>query len=111
MTTIKIFRKNGKIVKYKATGHVGHAPHGEDVICAAVSAVLQFPIAGIDEVLEIYPRLEMSDDALIYVDFNGVDLKGQERELNTLLESMYIMIRTLTEQYPQYLKLVEKEEK
>ena len=111
MTTIKIFRKNGKIVKYKATGHVGHAPHGEDVICAAVSAILQFPIAGIDEVLDIYPRLELSDDALVYVDFNGVDLKGKDSDVNTLLESMYVMIRSLALQYPQYLKLVEKEEK
>lgn len=110
MTTIQIYTKNGSIVRYQATGHAEYANHGEDIVCAAISTNLQFPLAGITEILGIIPRFEVQEGNLS-VDLREMDLQGKDREINILLESMRLMLRELTKEYPKYLKLVEKEEK
>ena len=111
MTKVEIYRNQGRIVKYKATGHSGYAEYGEDLVCAALSMALQLPLGGIQDVLDIYPKFEIDSDGYLSVDMRGMDNKGKERELDALLESMVLMIRSLSRDYPKNIKLVEKEEK
>lgn len=109
MTQIEILRKNGSIIKYTATGHAEYANHGEDIVCSSVSTNLQLPLAGITEILGLFPKFEISE-GFLEVDLRGLDLKNKDREVSILLESMLLMLKELTKEYPKYLKLVEKEE-
>lgn len=111
MTTIEIFRKNSRIIGYKATGHSGYACLGEDIVCAALSMALQLPLGGMQDVLGIFPRFEINSDGFLSVDLRGMDNREKQKELDTLLESMVLMIRNLSKEYPKNIKLVEKEEK
>ena len=110
MTEIEILRKNGRIISYKAVGHAEYDEYGSDIVCAALSTALQFPRAGFQDVLEIYPRFEISSEGLLSVELADMDLKGKEREINTLLESMLVIVKQLSKDYPKNIKLVEKEE-
>ncbi len=110
MTEIEILRKNGRIISYKAVGHAEYDEYGSDIVCAALSTALQFPLAGFQDVLEIYPRFEISSEGLLSVELADMDLKGKEREINTLLESMLVIVKQLSKDYPKNIKLVEKEE-
>ena len=110
MTEIEILRKNGRIISYKAVGHAEYDEYGSDIVCAALSTALQFPLAGFQDVLEIYPRFEISSEGLLSVELADMDLKGKEREVNTLLESMLVIVKQLSKDYPKNIKLVEKEE-
>ena len=110
MTEIEVLRKNGRIIKYKAAGHAEYDEYGSDIVCAALSTALQFPLAGFQDVLDIYPRFEISSEGLLSVDLADMDLKGKEREINTLLESMLVIVKQLSKDYPKNIKLVEKEE-
>ena len=110
MTKIEVIRKNGSVVKYQATGHSEYGEYGSDIVCAALSTVLQMPLAGFQDVLDIYPRFEINSDGFICVDLDGMNLKGKEREVHTLLESMVVILRGLAKEYPKNIKLVEKEE-
>ena len=110
MTEIEILRKNGRIISYKAVGHAEYDEYGSDIVCAALSTALQFPLAGFQDVLEIYPRFEISSEGLLSVELADMDLKGKEREVNTLLESMLVIVKQLSRDYPKNIKLVEKEE-
>ena len=110
MTEIEILRKNGRIMSYKAVGHAEYDEYGSDIVCAALSTALQFPLAGFQDVLEIYPRFEISSEGLLSVELADMDLKGKEREINTLLESMLVIVKQLSKDYPKNIKLVEKEE-
>jgi len=110
MTRIEIFRKNGQIVRYKASGHAGFAEHGEDIVCAALSMAMQLPLGGLQDVLEIYPKFEINDDGFLEVDLEGMNLQGKEKEVNTLLESMVLMLKSLANQYSNFVKFDEKED-
>ena len=39
MTEITVFLKGGKPIGFDAHGHTGYAECGEDIVCAAVSAI------------------------------------------------------------------------
>ena len=69
MIKVEIFRKNGSIVGYKASGHSGYSEQGSDIICSAISTSMQMTLAGIQEVLKLEPKFKMSDG------FLDVDLK------------------------------------
>ena len=105
MTEIEILRKNGRIISYKAVGHAEYDEYGSDIVCAALSTALQFPLAGFQDVLEIYPRFEISSEGLLSVELADMDLKGKEREINTLLESMLVIVKQLSKDYPKNILL------
>ena len=54
---------------------------------------LQLPLGGMQDVLDIYPKFEIDSDGYLSVDMRGMDNKGKEKELDTLLESMVLMIK------------------
>ena len=109
MTKVEIFRKNGNIIGYKASGHSGYSEQGSDIICSAISTSLQMTLIGIQEILKLKVNFKINDG------FLDVDLKNISQDkltqTNILTEAMAIFLKELTKQYPKYIRLVEKEEK
>jgi hypothetical protein len=109
MTKVEIFRKNGNIIGYKASGHSGYSEQGSDIICSAISTSLQMTLIGIQEVLKLKVDFKINDG------FLDVDLKNISQDkltqTNILTEAMAIFLKELNKQYPKYIRLVEKEDK
>ena len=109
MTKVEIFRENGNIIGYKASGHSGYSEQGSDIICSAISTSLQMTLIGIQEVLKLKVDFKINDG------FLDVDLKNISQDkltqTNILTEAMAIFLKELTKQYPKYIRLVEKEDK
>jgi hypothetical protein len=109
MTKVEIFRKNGNIIGYKASGHSGYSEQGSDIICSAISTSLQMTLIGIQEILKLKVDFKINDG------FLDVDLKNISQDkltqTNILTEAMAIFLKELTKQYPKYIRLVEKEDK
>ena len=109
MTKVEIFRKNGNIIGYKASGHSGYSEQGSDIICSAISTSLQMTLLGIQKVLKLKVDFKINDG------FLDVDLKNISQDkltqTNILTEAMAIFLKELTKQYPKYIRLVEKEDK
>ncbi|ATV35277.1 ribosomal-processing cysteine protease Prp [Fusobacterium pseudoperiodonticum] len=109
MTKVEIFRKNGNIIGYKASGHSGYSEQGSDIICSAISTSLQMTLIGIQKVLKLKVDFKINDG------FLDVDLKNISQDkltqTNILTEAMAIFLKELTKQYPKYIRLVEKEDK
>lgn len=110
MTEVKIFRKNGSIIGYRANGHSGYSEHGSDIVCAALSTALQLPLISLQEILKVNPKFKINEDGFLEVDLRNLDKKIL-KELNLSLETMFLFIKELKLQYPKNIKLVEKEEK
>ena len=47
MTQVVVKRAKGHIVSVECRGHSGYAPEGEDIVCAALSSVVQTAILGV----------------------------------------------------------------
>jgi len=108
MIEVFFHRKDGVIYKFYGKGHAGAGKRGEDVVCAAISMSFQQTATGILEYLELKPKFDMKD-GFLSIDLKDTDLKNRELELNAILETMYIMMIEMEKQYPEFLKVVEKE--
>ena len=109
MTKVEIFRKNGSIIGYKASGHSGYSEQGSDIICSAISTSLQMTLIGIQEVLKLKVDFKIND-GFLDVDLKNISL-DKLTQTNILTEAMAIFLKELTKQYPKYIRLVEKEDK
>ena len=109
MTKVEIFRKNGSIVGYKATGHSGYDEQGYDIVCSAISTSLQMTLVGIQEILKLNPNFKM-DDGFLEVDLKNID-EDKMKDVNLLTNTMFVFLKEFSKQYPKYIRLVEKEDK
>ena len=101
MLLIEIKADKGTIT---ITGHAGYAPPGNDIVCAAVSALTQTFIASVEQ---------CTDDKIEYEIEPGntvIKLWTLSEKSKTLLESFFIGCRMIEESYPANVR-IEKERK
>lgn len=49
MIQAKFYKKNGEFTGFSISGHAGYARAGKDIVCSAVSSVVQFAVNLLDE--------------------------------------------------------------
>ena len=108
MTEITVYQKNGTFVGFDATGHTGYADSGEDIVCAAVSAVTQTAVIGITELLNCPCALQIEDGELHLMLERSVKGKMLEKA-GLILGTMFLGLRSIETDYSDYLKLEKKE--
>lgn len=61
MTKIQIFKKQGKVQGFIVSGHSGYACAGSDIVCSAISSVSQMVCVGLENVLNLAPKIKIDD--------------------------------------------------
>lgn len=95
------------IVGFIVKGHAGFAPHGQDIVCSAVSVLTQTTVLG------------LAQFAGIKVDYhvNKGDLKcflphelseTQNIQGQAILRTMYIGLDNIKDNYSDFIRIVEK---
>mgnify|MGYP001572285312 CR=1 FL=1 len=109
MVKVEFVRRKGKIVSFKIKGHAQpkEAELDVDLICAAISAISQTTVIGIEKVLKIKVKYDIEDG------FLNLDLKDQTpkdiERCQVLLETMILGLKSIEITYGEYIK-VETEE-
>jgi uncharacterized protein YsxB (DUF464 family) len=104
MIKIKIDRINGTIVSFAAEGHAQYAQQGQDIICAAVSAILQTAAFGLINYLELDPEIATTDGWLSC----QLELEvARNNEVQAILETMLAGLEETKKEYPDYIKINE----
>lgn len=105
MTSIEILRDNdGKIAEFRSRGHAEYAEEGQDVVCAGASAILQTAILGLEAYLKLDPKVEQEKGWLRCQLERDIFLK---REIDAILETMVMGLKTLERAYPDHLRVEE----
>ncbi len=92
----------GLIVGYEVAGHAGMAETGKDIICAAVSAITQTPLLGLERHLKRHPVYQVSDGVL------KVKLDKADELSQAILMSMYLSVQDVSQKYPNYVRILEQ---
>ncbi|MBR4435159.1 MAG: ribosomal-processing cysteine protease Prp [Clostridia bacterium] len=108
MTRITVLYKNGAIVGFDAEGHTGYAEHGQDIVCAAVSAITQTAVNGITELLDCPCAADVSDGELHFM-LDASVIAEQLEKAELLLKAMLLGLRSIEKEYSNYLKIKERE--
>ena len=90
-------KQNGITIK----GHAGYAEPGKDIVCAAVSILTQTLIKSFEDITAAKIKYSISPGT---ADIKYRDLTGSA---HTLLNSFFIGIKMLADEYPEYVQLTE----
>ena len=86
MTEITFYQtETGDIIGFRSEGHSGYADQGEDIVCAAISALVINTINSINELTDDEMDVDIDEDEG-YIDASFFDTPGKEAQL--LLKSL-----------------------
>lgn len=106
MVKVKFSTKDGKFVGVECEGHTGYAEEGEDIVCAALSSVVQTAVLGIIRVVGVNIGFETDDQkgylkAILPKDISEKDL----HDADIILRTAYLGASDLYEQFSDFISL------
>lgn len=108
MTEITLFRKNGRAVGFMAQGHTGYADDGSDIVCAAISALTQAAVIGLNEVIGLQTALEI-EDGYIYCMLPKAVSEKAWHDAELILNTLALSLSSIAETNGDYIKLTDRE--
>ena len=103
MTSVRINCSRGRILGFEMTGHSGYAEAGQDIVCAAISAISQTAGLGIVEVLGIRADYRQ-DDARGQLRLSLPDTSDDRAE--AILRTMAAGLENIHSQYPDFIRIM-----
>lgn len=105
MTSVKIERENGHITKVECDGHTDYGEEGEDIVCAALSSVVQTAVLGLMSVVGINVELKRDDvRGYLYLKLPKLD-ERQRHDADIILDTMVCGVADLHEGFSKFIKL------
>lgn len=92
------------LIGFEAKGHAGHADHGEDIVCAAASAILQTAALALTELIAVQPNLVIKP-GLLTCACPSYDDAADQLKAQTILETARLGCHNLAYQYPEHIQV------
>ena len=106
MTRCEFFTEDDRITGFSISGHSGYAEAGQDIICAAISAVVTMAEATINDVCGAKAKVRVKEeDARVTLTLPASC--DEEESVQAVLAGMLITLCNLREQYPDYIEVLE----
>ncbi|MBH0230009.1 ribosomal-processing cysteine protease Prp [Halobacillus yeomjeoni] len=106
MINLKMFRSQNTLSGFEISGHAESGPYGQDLVCAAVSAVSFGTVNAIEKLCEFVPHVEQGGEGG-YLKITLPENLSEEKfsKAQTLLEGMLVSMETIEHEYNQYIKI------
>ena len=110
MINILVLKDNQKNIKFiEATGHSGYAEEGQDIVCSAVSSLLETLANGLTEVVKAQAEVKVDESIpLLSVKLNETDKKKCEYA-QILMQSTLLGLKGVANGYRKFIKIKEKQ--
>ena len=106
MTKCEFFTEGDRITGFTVSGHSGYAEHGQDIVCAAISAVVTMAEATINEVCGAKAKVRVKEeDARITLTLPASC--DEEESVQAVLAGMLVTLCSLRDDYPDYIEVLE----
>ncbi|MGN0635831.1 MAG: ribosomal-processing cysteine protease Prp [Acutalibacteraceae bacterium] len=101
MITVRFSIDGDSLTGFSVRGHAGLAPHGQDVLCAAVSSAAYMTANTLTEIYDVPCDAQVGDGSM------AVRLSAEDAEkVQPLLKGFSLHVRELSRQYPKQLKVI-----
>lgn len=115
MTKVTFYKSNGVFYAFEETGHTGYGEAGDDVLCAALSAMTMLIINAIE--------VSYASDVQYIIDEKTTDIKviargalpayedddAKRYAVSGLIQAYFFQLNDLVEEYYDYLSVEEVE--
>ncbi|MCL2599167.1 MAG: ribosomal-processing cysteine protease Prp [Firmicutes bacterium] len=105
MTSVVVTRQKKHITKLVCDGHTGYGVQGEDIVCAALSSIVQTALLGLLQVCGIEVDYQRNDKKG-FLSLELDDLQEHKRhDADIVLDTMLCGILDLYETYSDFIEL------
>ena len=106
MTRCEFYTEEDRITGFSISGHSGYAENGQDVVCAAISAVVTMAEATINDVCGAKAKVRVKEnDARITLTLpTSCD---EEESVQAVLAGMLLTLCSMRDDYPDYIEVLE----
>lgn len=106
MTTVTISKINNRIAGIKVSGHTDYDVSGEDIVCAALSAMTQTALLGLLSVAGISVKFDRDEeDGFLSFKLPENLSESQAHDAEIILQTMLIGVSDLAQGYSDFIKL------
>ena len=106
MTKVEIFNQDGRINGFSVYGHSGYGEEGSDIVCAAVSAAVQFAECTINDVLGNHANTKVREDEP-RITLTLPATCDDEDAVQAVLTGFMLTMCSLRDDYPDYIEVME----
>ena len=106
MTRCEFFTENDRITGFSISGHSGFEDAGKDIVCAAVSAVVEMAEITINDVCGAKAKTRVKEDQARVTLTLPVSC-DEEETVQAVLSGMLVTLLSLREDYPDYIEVLE----
>ena len=106
MTRCEFFTEDDRITGFSVSGHSGYAEAGQDIVCAAISAVVAMAEATINDVCGAKAKVRVKqEDARITLTLpTSCD---EEESVQAVLAGLLLYLCSLRDEYPDHIEVLE----
>jgi len=107
MINVTITRSHdGLIESFTMSGHAEFAEYGQDIVCAAASAVSFGTVNAIEALTGVVPEIEQGGEGGFLRCVVPKELQKEiDEKVQLLLEGMIVSLETIERDYGQYIKI------
>ena len=106
MTDVVFFKKDNMICAYECSGHTGYGNRGYDIVCSALSSIIQSCALGLRDVVKAPIKIDRNDEEgyfkVVLLDNMSKDKRDKSQ---ILLETLLLSVKDLAKNYSKYIKL------
>ena len=106
MTKCEFFTQDDRITGFSVSGHSGYAEAGQDIVCAAISAVVAMVEATVNDVCGAKAKVRVKDEQARITLTLPVSC-DEEDSVQAVLAGMMIYLCSLRDDYPDYIEVLE----
>lgn len=109
MINVLVIKQNQTIKTIEATGHSGYAKEGQDIVCSAISTLMETLANGLTEIVKAEVEV-MVDETIPHL---SVTLKETDKEkcknAQVLMSSTLLGIKGVAQEFSKFIKIKEKQ--
>ena len=106
MTKCEFFTEEDRITGFSISGHSGYAEAGQDIVCAAISAIVTMAEATINDVCGAKAKVRVKEeDARITLTLPAAC--DEEESVQAVLAGMLLTLCNMRDEYPDYIEVLE----
>ena len=95
-----------RITGFSVSGHSGYAEAGQDIVCAAISAIVTMAEATINDVCGGKAKVRVKEeDARVTLTLPATC--EEEESIQAVLAGLMVYLCTLRDDYPDYIEVLE----
>ena len=106
MTKCEFFTEGDRITGFSVSGHSGYAEAGQDIVCAAVSAVVGMTEATVNDICGAKAKVRVKDDQA-RITLTLPASCDEEESVQAVLAGMMLYLCNLRDEYPDYIEVLE----